>query len=476
MKSAGSTIPRIVIAGTHSGVGKTSVTIGVMAALRRAGWDVKPFKVGPDYIDPGYHAAVCGAPSWSLDSWMLGFEGMRASFARGAGATSGARTVAVIEGMMGLHDGADPMEERGSTAEIAQWLDAPVVLVIDAAGLARSAGALTKGYRDFDPRVRLAGVVANRVAGEGHAAYLRPGIEALGVPFLGWLPENPDIRLPERRLGLTMPFEQPDLEALIVRLADWTAAGIDLDRLTGIAEGELRTPEAAPGARPAPKTQRAAAFSSQPSRHRRSRARIAIANDAAFCFYYPENVALLEEAGAEIVSFSPLTAPGLPDDVDGLYLGGGYPELHAKALSANQPMRLSIAQAIFGGQPTFAECGGYMYLCSALVTADGRRHEMAGVIPGEALLNPRLQAIGYRDVTLSRDSPLGAEGTRARGHEFRYSRFEGAAASIEAAFCLEDGAAAGYATPTLAASYIHLHFGSNPELARHFVDQCARKR
>jgi len=457
-------IPRVVIAGTHSGVGKTSVAVGIMAALSRAGWDVRPFKVGPDYIDPGFHTAACGATSWSLDSWMLGEEGLRESFVRGARGSG--KAIAVIEGMMGLHDSADPMSDRGSTAEVARLLNAPVILVIDGSGIARSAGALVEGYRGFDGRVRLAGVLANRVAGEGHAAYLRPAIESLGVAFLGWLPENGRISLPERHLGLVMPAEQADLTGIVDELASWVEGSVDVFGIAAAAEAAPRIGGAGGGLQPRQSAQRIG---------NEVRARVAVARDEAFCFYYPENLALLEEAGAELVFFSPLRDSGLPAAVDGLYLGGGYPEIHAGALSANRLCREALARRIGEGLPTFAECGGFMYLCESLVTCDGECYPMAGAVPGAVRMEPRIQAIGYREAIFARDNPLGWAGTRARGHEFRYSRLEGGTPADRAAFRIGDESV-GYGNETLLASYVHLHFGSNPGMARSFVERSAGRR
>ncbi|MDQ2730258.1 MAG: cobyrinate a,c-diamide synthase [Armatimonadota bacterium] len=447
-------VPRLLIAGTHSGVGKTSVTLALHAAFRRMGESVQPFKVGPDYLDPGYHCLATGRPSWPLDTWMLGHEGVQESFFRGVDGAS----IAITEGMMGLYDGANATDETGSTAEIAKLLQIPVLLVIDAAGLARSAGALVQGYRDFDPKVRLAGVIANRVAGEGHLHYIRPAIEELGPPLLGWLPDDNQFRLPERHLGLTHPGEVTGASGIVDRLGDQALRTFDLDRILTLAA-------AAPPLQPTGKSHRTTAV--------RSHVRIALAQDAAFCFYYPDNLALLRSRGAEFVPFSPIEDEELPAGIQGLYLGGGYPELHAAALSGNQRMIRSIRQAIADGMPTFAECGGFMYLCESLTLADGRHYTMAGVIPGGTVMANTIQCIGYREGTLKRDTVLGQAGERVRGHEFRCSRYQG---NIEAgnAGLIVERKAVGYATDTLLASYIHIHLGSNPKMAEWFVKECAQ--
>lgn len=441
---------RLLIGGTQSGVGKTSLAVGLMAAFSRRGLRVAPFKVGPDYLDPGYHQLAAGRASSPLDTWMLGDCGMVQSFAR----SSENVDLSIIEGMMGLHDGADPHTDSGSTARVAKLLHTPTVLVLDAAALARSVGAVVLGYRQFDPEVPLAGVIANRVGGEGHARFLRPPIEEVaGVPLLGWLPPTPGAAIPERHLGLVCAGERPDV---VERLADLVESRLDLDRLLELARSAppLEVPSAPARARPS------------------HRVRIGVARDAAFCFYYPDNLTLLEAAGAELVFFSPIRDAALPEGVAGLYLGGGYPELHAETLAANMAMREAIRVFAAAGRPIYAECGGYMYLCQGLATPPHREHAMVGLLPGRCLMEPSLQAIGYREVRLARDGVLGPAGRVARGHEFRYSFYEGPDPGPHAAFTTERGPC-GYASGSVLASYCHLHFGSNPELAYDFVKQCA---
>jgi cobyrinic acid a,c-diamide synthase len=450
--TATQTPPRLIIAGTHSGVGKTTIAIGIMAALRRRGLDVCPFKAGPDYIDPSYHRLACGRASGTLDSWMLGQAGLVRSYLRTA-----TGDIVVIEGMMGLHDGARADSDAGSTAEIAKLISCPVILVLDGSSLARSAGAIVRGYKDFDSGVNVAGVIVNRVAGEGHAAFLRPAIRRSGAAFLGWVPVCRDNAIPERHLGLVMP-DAHAIPDVIDRLATHIADHIDLDELVEIARSALPLP-AAP----------------QPAnRIRRSCVRIAVASDDAFCFYYPDNLALLERAGAQIVPFSPMRDSSLPPGTDGLYFGGGYPEVHAAQLSRNRRMRDAIAAADRAGIPIFAECGGYMYLCERLIDLSGEAHEMAGLIPGQTRMFPTLQAIGYRDIRFNTASPLGPAACAVRGHEFRYSRYEGPVGDA-APFATAD-ALHGYIRGNLAASYLHLHFGSRPVIARNWVAGCIGAR
>lgn len=445
-------IPRLLVAGTHSGVGKTTLVMGLMRALRRRGLRVAPFKVGPDYLDPGFHAAACGRSSTCLDTWMLGVEGVRSSFARGCRDAD----IAIVEGMMGLHDGASSTDRGGSSAEVAGLLQLPTLLVLDGGGMARSAGAVALGFRAFDARVPLVGVAANRVSGEGHAAYLRPALEReAGLPLLGWLPPRANLAVPERHLGLVLPLEREGLDALADRLACEVEAHFDLDRLLALARNA--PPLSLP---PLP-----------PAGPRAVTARIAVAQDAAFCFYYPDNLRLLEEAGAELVPFSPLRE-SLPPGVGGVYLGGGYPELYAAELAANEPLRRNLRGRAESGGPVLAECGGFMYLCEELIDLEGKAFPMAGLLLGRCVMEPRLQAIGYREVALVRDTPLGRRGEVARGHEFRHSRYEGGADAEAPAFQAGD-ARLGIACGSVVASYVHLHFASAPAWPRRWVESCA---
>lgn len=447
-------VPRLLIAGVSSGVGKTTIAVGLMAAYRRRGLRVAPFKVGPDYLDPGWHALACGRSSAPLDTWMLGTEGVRHSFQRGTAHCD----LALIEGMMGLHDGAEATSDRGSTAEVSRVLKAPVVLVLDGSALARSAGALALGYRLFDPELSWAGVIANRVAGAGHAAFLRPGIEVRAeLPWLGWLPANADAQIPERHLGLHAAGSE-GLD-IVDRLADLVEQHLDLDALLTAARTapplSIEPPALAPPIRP--------------------KVRMGIARDAAFSFYYPDNLALLERAGAELVPFSPLADRQLPERLDGLYFGGGYPELHAAALAQNAALRAEITQLAHHGRPIYAECGGLMYLCTTLRDLAGLSHSMLGLVPTACAMEPRLQAIGYREVVTRSATLLGPAGTRVRGHEFHHSRLIDALPENALAFQAGDQPL-GYATGNLLASYVHLHFGSNPGAAEQFVNQCLATR
>ena len=445
----------LIVAGTASGVGKTTVTLALLAALRERGLRVQPFKAGPDFIDPGHHEAVCGVVSRTLDAWMLPAEENRRIFWRAAGG----RDVAVVEGMMGLFDGLRGDGEEGSSAALAKALGLPVVLVIDAGGAARSAAAVLRGFRDFDPALRLAGVVFNRVGGAAHRADLAAAATPLGVPFLGVLPWEPSATVPERHLGLVTAAETPWTREGVRRLAALARDHLDLARL--LAESEVREPAALP---PEPPPLPA-------------RLRVAVARDAAFSFYYRDNLDRLAAAGAELVGWSPLADAALPAGTRLLYLGGGYPEVHAPRLAANAAARAAVREFAAAGGAIYAECGGLMYLAEMLRTLDGTPHPMCGVLPLAVRMEPRLAALGYVEVAIALDDgpPL-----RARGHEFRHSTLEGApAAGLETAYEVRDarGGAVrreGYRRGGTLASYVHLHFGSCPELPVRLLARAAR--
>jgi cobyrinic acid a,c-diamide synthase len=443
----------LIIAAPSSGCGKTTVTLALLAALRRRGLPVAPFKVGPDFIDPGHHAAVSGRPSRNLDGWMCGEGGVRETFGRGC---AGAE-VAVIEGVMGLFDGAAGDSDAGSTAEIARWLEGRILLVVDARSQARSAAALVQGFSRFDPRLEFAGVIFNRVGSARHAELLRAALASVpGLPpLLGCLPREEELTLPERHLGLVTAGETPPDHAFSERLADWLERHVDLDALLG-QRGQVYTLD-----------------KSVESVDLTPKVRIAVARDEAFCFCYPENLELLQAAGAEIVPFSPLRDPALPAGIDGLYLPGGYPELHAGRLAQNVSLLREIREAATSGLPVYAECGGFMLLADSI---DGR--PMAGVFPAQALMLMKRKALGYREVTFSRDTILGPAGTVARGHEFHYSEMV-LPEDVARTWRLrrpggEDLGLEGYRVHNVVGSYVHLHFGSNPQVAANFVENCRR--
>jgi len=457
-------VPRLLIAGTHSGVGKTTVTAGLIRVLARSGLRVQPFKAGPDYIDPGYHSSAAGRLCRNLDSWLIPTRRIPELFWR---ACRGA-DLAVIEGVMGLYDGASATGDAGSTAELAKLLDCPVLLVLDAAAVSRSAAAMVRGFRDMDRKVRIAGCIVNRLSGPGHYRLVKEGIERLtGIPVVGWLPKDSEIQLPERHLGLVPAAERLDRRVLN-RIERWVAANFDLPAIRRIAER-------APSVRPDPVEGRTVHASTKLSVN--GRVPIAVARDEAFNFYYSENLELLEDLGAEIVPFSPLKDRRLPRGAAALYLGGGFPELFAPGLARNGRMKQEISRAVTAGLPTYAECGGLMYLARS-ISAGGRDHPMVGLMPGRVRMTDRLQNFGYQEVEALNDSILARSGERARGHEFHHSVLNGAPSTRRAAYQIQarrggKARAEGYVKGSLLASYVHLHFWSQPRWAERFV-QSAR--
>ena len=451
-----------VIAGTASGSGKTTLTLGLLAALAARGCRLTSFKVGPDFIDPGHHTRITGAPSRNLDGWMLSRSYNQALFERGRRQAE----MVVVEGVMGLFDGYDGRSEAGSTAQMAKWLGLPVLLVVDARSMARSAAALLQGFERFDPDVRFAGVVFNRVGSPRHLDYLLEALEGqVRMPCLGGIPREASIAIPERHLGLHTAEDHPLDASAIKGLADLVETHVDMDRLLTLCE--LPPSDAHPSA----------ASASPPGEP----TRIGVARDAAFCFYYPDNLELLSQNGAEIVFFSPLQESRLPEGVDGLYLGGGYPELHAASLAANRSLRDAIQSCSRSGMPIYAECGGFMYVCDRLTDIEGVDHPMAGCFPFGTRMLARRRALGYREVRLAEPSVLGPAGLVGRGHEFHYSELNDEGRGVARVYETAPRSgqlttAEGYQVYNTLGSYIHLHFGSNPVMASHFVDRCRRFR
>ncbi|MDZ4184926.1 MAG: cobyrinate a,c-diamide synthase [Desulfuromonadales bacterium] len=452
-----------VIAAPASGSGKTTITLALLAALRRRGLEVAPFKVGPDFIDPGHHAAASGRPSRNLDPWMCGEDGVQRSFALGGAGTD----VAVVEGVMGLFDGAEGGSEAGSTAAVAKLLKAPVILVIDAKGQARSVAALIKGFAEFDPALTVVGIILNRVASPRHAELLRAAHASVPSlpPLLGVLSREPQIALPERYLGLVTAEAAPENVVFYERLAEWFEAGVDVDGLLNCRSGLPPAMSENRGLEPAPTTQ--------------EKVRIAVARDEAFSFCYPENLELLAAAGAEIEFFSPLRNHHLPTGISGLYLPGGYPELYAPQLAANLTLLQAIRDAATAGMPIYAECGGLIYLSGGVDgAAEGHFQPFVALFPARARMLPQRKALGYRQVTFRFDTILGPAGTIARGHEFHYSEVaidpevpRSYALSRADGQILEDE---GYVLNNVLASYVHLHFASHPTLAVNLVESCRR--
>jgi cobyrinic acid a,c-diamide synthase len=453
-------IARVVIAGTSSSAGKTTVVVALVRALRARGLRVAVFKCGPDYLDPSYHARAADRTSHNLDGFMMGRDAVRSTFAR----ESGDADIAVIEGVMGLFDGASPAGEEGSTAEIAKWLEAPVLLVCDASGMARSIAALARGFQSFDPQLNLAGVICNRVGSRGHLELLRKAV-AGKPPIAGGLPSDDALAFPERHLGLRTADREAIPESLFAAWGERAAEWLDLDAILAIAQAapQLNLPTAVPA-----------------GPHESRRCRIGIAHDEAFHFYYADNLHRLEQLGAELVRFSPLHDRELPD-VDGFVIGGGYTELHAAQLSANRELRAALRARAADGCPIYAECGGLMYLTAAIQTLAGTSHPMLGVLTGAAVMRDRLQALGYVEVETQVPSLLGAPGLRFRGHQFRYSTLQGVPDELACGYSVRrrrsgETAREGYQVGNVLASYVHAHWASNPKAAQGLVDACVRWR
>jgi cobyrinic acid a,c-diamide synthase len=463
-------IKALVVAGVSSGVGKTTVAVGLLEAFRRLGLRVQAFKVGPDFIDPGFHAQVTGRPSYNLDGWICSRESAIETVAKRAADAD----LALIEGVMGCFDGIEGKSEEGSTAQIAKWLGAPVVLVIDSRAISRSAGAVVLGFERFDPELELAGVIFNRVAGETHFRWLSEAVEGScrAVP-LGFFPRRGSLAIPERHLGLVTAAERRLSREFLDEIASVVEESFDLDRLLSMARstvsgggdrGEWKIGNSECGI----------------SHSNGVKARIGVALDEAFQFYYQANFDLLKAAGAELVFWSPLNDSALPS-VDGLYIGGGYPEIHAKELSANETMRREVKAFVESGRPLYAECGGLMYLCLALEDLEGKLHPMAGVLQTTARMRPGKLTLGYTEVEFSAENPLAPAGTVARGHEFHYSRIDEVPASVQRVYRLRrlrggEERAEGYLVENAVLSYVHLHFESNPLVAERFVSSCIEGR
>jgi cobyrinic acid a,c-diamide synthase len=442
-------VPRIVVAGTHSGVGKTTVASGLMAALARKGLSVAPFKVGPDFIDPSYHALASGRPGRNLDAFLSGEELIGPLFAHG----SRGADVAVVEGVMGLFDGKGGEGELASTAHVAKLLKAPVLLVLDASAMARSAAAIVHGYATFDPALNLAGVILNRVGSPLHEKMLREAIEPLGIPVLGVLRRDALAATPGRHLGLVPAAERRrEARAALDALGEAISRSCDLKgivrlaRTAGPLDARPWNPEV-----PGPGAQ----------------VRVAVATGPSFSFLYEENLELLRGAGARLSFFDPTSDGEIPDGTDALYLGGGFPETYAEALAANEPLKERLRRFAAEGRPVVAECGGLLYLAREL---DGRA--MCGVIDAGARMTDRL-TLGYREARALSDSPLVEEGTLVRGHEFHYSEVEPGMGERQA-WELADRGPEGFVLDGVHASYLHTHWAATPEIPGRLVSAAAR--
>lgn len=459
----------IIIAAPVSGSGKTTITIGIMECLKRRGMKVAPFKVGPDFIDPGYHRLVTGRPSLNLDGWMLPPQTVREIFTTHAADAD----IAVIEGVMGLFDGVSGVSDDGSTAQIARITDATVFLVVNAKGFARSIAALIKGFAGFDPDVRIGGVIFNNVSSDNHARILKEAVETAlpDIAVIGSIRRDNRLQIPSRHLGLLTAEENELSTRFLDHLVEVVSSSINLELLQSMAGSSD--------------------FCTLPQQNYSAAAdvRIAVARDKAFCFMYESNLELLREYGAELIEFSPLADRALPEGISGIYLPGGYPEAYAEELAANRAMLEAVKAAIEDGMPVYAECGGFIYLTNGLcprpqplsqgemvAEARVRGNDFAGIFPVVTTMLPQRKALGYREIELRTDSILGNKGAVARGHEFHYSEIGEMPAGIERVYQIRKGeqdlGSEGYRYKNCLASYIHLHFGSNPAMAAALVESC----
>jgi len=435
------------------------------------GYKTAPFKVGPDFIDPGHHGKITGKTSFNLDSWMLSKEYNLRLFEK---KTKGS-DIAVIEGVMGLFDGYDALSETGSTAQMAKWLDLPVVLVINAGGMARSAAAIVKGFEEFDPGLKIAGVIFSKTGSLRHYEYLKNSVEQnCKAKCLGFMPRNEDIAMPERHLGLVTADELDIKTKALSSLISMVKNHIDIPALiNGLDHVEpLKNSDT-------PKNKKVVTYETSQDQI----ATIAVARDKAFCFYYQDNLNILKKFGAKIIEFSPLKDSTLPQNIDGIYLGGGYPEIFAQKLSQNQSLLQEIKEQSLAGMPIYGECGGFMLLCNKLGTQDDTddivQQPMSGCFDFSVKMSKSLRSLGYREITFKEDTIIGKKGEKARGHEFHYSSLENPDIDIHDVYKVtsragQDLSLKGYKIFNTLGSYLHIHFGSNENCARQFVDSCKK--
>ncbi len=487
----------IAIAGERSGVGKTTVTLSLLAALKRRQQTVQSFKVGPDYIDPMFHSYVTGRACRNLDPILTSDAYVRECFDRHRQTAD----CALIEGVMGLFDGASGTTDVGSTAQVAKLLNVPVVLILNCSSTSRSIAAIAHGYRTFDPQVQIAGLILNQVGSDRHLELLTAALLPLHLPILGVLRRRDDLKIPDRHLGLIPAGELTDLNATLDRLADVGESCFDWERLLPLLISKpVCTPPYKGGAFAPSPFQGEDSLTPSPfqgegwggvkiyatpqtcqrgdwGRVNTPKIRLAVSKDAAFNFYYADNLDLLREAGADLIEWSPLSDPQLPPDIQGLYFGGGFPEVFAETLAANQPARQAVKAAITAGMPTYAECGGLMYLCDQIVDFNDRSYPMVGIFSTTAVMGKKL-TLGYRQLTALQDSLLFNVGDRVWGHEFHRSTLTDLPPQP---LCTLGGyesnlifSPEGWSKQQVQAAYTHLHFGARPDLPNRFIDRCRK--
>jgi cobyrinic acid a,c-diamide synthase len=462
----------ILVGGMASGVGKTTFTTGLIAALRAKGRKVQPFKAGPDYLDPTYHSRAAGPnfPARNLDTWLLPETNLKELYLRACSQAD----IAIIEGVMGLYDGKNGQAESGSSASLAKLLGVPVLAVLDIGKTSRTAGALALGLQKFDPTLKLAGFLLNNAGSQTHYEWAKQAVEeATGLPVVGWLPKNKEWALPERHLGLLPASESmqtEELEAILKVLAAQITQTVDIElieQLATLAEPPIIETE------PLETDSSQTKFSLFPKVSITPHLRIGLAQDQAFGFYYQDNLDVLRAWGAELIPFSPIVDHTLPEQLDGLYIGGGFPEVFAAALAANTAMLEAIRQFARQNHPIYAECGGLMYLGRELIDFDQIRYPMLGLIPYSTAMQQRRVKIGYAEiVAASSNQPLLKPGERWRGHEFHWSQLQGEINPDHAAYLIPEqhNRAEGWFEQNILASYIHLHFGSNAQITPRLLE------
>lgn len=467
------TCPRLVIGGTGSGVGKTSLALGLARALARQGLRVQTFKVGPDFLDPSYLAMASGRTCYNLDGWMTSRRYVERLFAR----TTADADIAVVEGVMGMFDGACASSLEGSTAEIAGWLAAPVILVVNAHGVARSLAATVMGFARFEPEVQVAGVIANQSGSRRHRDWLAESLAAAELPpLVGAVPRGALPSLASRHLGLVTADRATVDPQVIEKLAHACQEHLDLSLLLELARS------AQASSRKVPHDQQLAEMRDAEVR---PRIRLGIARDEAFHFYYPDNLEALQRRGAQLVPFSPIRDRQLPQDLDALYFGGGYPELYAEKLSANGTMLDEVRRFADSGRCVYAECGGLIYLGRSVEGLDGRRFPLAGVLPLDTSMRKSLKVLGYTEVAFTAECLWGPAGQTCRGHEFHYSEItaeDGRTQGWQPAYSVRRRRAGGqpgcegFSKGSVQAGYIHLHWASRPEIVDYFISRCEERR
>lgn len=444
------TLSAFLIGGTSSGSGKTTLTLGIMAALRARGLQVQPFKCGPDFIDPSLHKMVTGCVSSNLDLRMCGKAFCSDVFSDHLAG----QDVAVVEGVMGLFDGG-----AASSASLAIALQLPVVLVVDTRSAGESIAAVVKGFEEYSPGVNICGVILNRVGSSRHRELIERAVHShCRSRILGFFPRDFHFEIPDRHLGLHMGDENPLSSEQLIRLVEKVEQHIDLDQLLLLTK----------------KPHSSLSQSKMIVETTSSKVRLAVARDKAFCFYYQDNLRILEEAGAELVFFSPLIDHALPRGCHGVYFGGGYPELHAETLGSNHEMLASVNQFGTSGGIIYAECGGFMYLCKQINDIDQVSHAMCGIFPFQVRMKTRFSRLGYRMPQLEKDCFFGKKGEWLHGHEFHYSELIDIPKDVITLYGLEDGRSEGYQHKNVLGGYIHLHFGRSRANVENFINSLSK--